>query len=410
MKRRWWILGGIAIAAMMILTWVAAPSQPARHGSTYARDPFGYGAWYASMTQTCEVDIRRWQRSLDQLPGFSIPADPWNDPLGFPEESGAAAEFSNMIQPVVLLRMYGDFSSRVDRSWLEDWVARGNVLINVGVSAPATQGQFRQSISTDAGVITVETTRRAANRVLTSGAEEAKVLLQDEQGILVWQETWERGRIINIVPPFLAANAYQSNPKNFAYFTQLVTEPALPILVDEYIHGYETSSGAEERCAPPPLQGFSDEELPPLPDPPGLWAYLAQTPIALVALQAIALVILVLWGQNQRFGPPLPLVDAKVDNSQAYIQALAAVLYKAAAHPFVVDLLVKAEQRYLQRALGLGTIPVEPEAIASAWAQQTQRSPEDVLTLFSLAQKPRISQEDLLLWLRTMQTVRSHLP
>ncbi|TVQ21966.1 MAG: DUF4350 domain-containing protein [Leptolyngbya sp. DLM2.Bin15] len=409
-RKRPWILGALAIAALLLLTLGLAPGGSNLQGSTYNRTPFGYGAWYAQMRQDCSLDIRRWQRSLDDLPGFYRQAR------------------EQPPQAITLLRFYGEFVQpwALQRSTPEDWVNRGNVIIHVGVRSPVTRAPFRSQVDTSVGPVQVETRRRMdlddleepqedvgpveqVSMTLPSATDDEAIA--DEYGTVVWQEAVGAGRVIYVVPPFLAANAYQTTLQNFAYLTQLVTEPGLPILVDESLHGYseaadqEAIADPEEACPPrPELEGFTVEELPPLPPPPTLWGYLAKTPLLIVATQAIALLVLLLWDQNRRFGPPQIIPPVTVDNSQAYINALAGVLMKAGCQPFMVNLILQAERRRLQTFLGLHDHDLSPEAIAQAWSQQTHHPPDDVVAL--LTPKQSMSQQDLLLWLRTIQRVR----
>ena len=67
MRRRLWIWGGIAIAVIIALTLVAAPSNnKLMAGSTYSKEPNGYGAWYEYMLAK-GTDIQRWQKPFADL-------------------------------------------------------------------------------------------------------------------------------------------------------------------------------------------------------------------------------------------------------------------------------------------------------------------------------------------------------
>lgn len=414
-RQRPWLLGALAIAALLLLTLGLAPGGANLQGSTYSRTPSGYGAWYAQMRQDCSVDIRRWQRSLDDLPGF-YREEPEQPP-----------------QAITLLRFYGEFVQpwALQSRTPDDWVSRGNVIIHMGVRSPATPAPFRSQVDTSVGPVQVETRRRADLDDLRDEPQEnlgpveqvSMILptapgyeaIADEYGTIVWQEAVGAGRVIYVVPPFLAANAYQTTLQNFDYFTQLVTEPGLPILVDEFLHGYsgdvdqEAIAEPDTACPPrPQLEGFTVEDLPPLPPPPTLWGYLAKTPLVIVVTQAIAILLLLIWDQNRRFGVPQTLTPATVDNSSAYINALAGVLMKAGCQTFMVNLILQAERRRLQKFLGLHGQDVSPEAIAQAWSQQTRQPPGDVLALLTPSQS--MSQQDLLLWLKTIQQVRQTIP
>ena len=92
----------------------------------------------------------------------------------------------------------------------------------------------------------------------------------------------------------------------------------------------------------------------------------------------------------------MPLTNPKLDNSEAYIQALAGVLHKAGRSEFVLDGVGKHEQLQIQKALGLGSTMLELDAIVAAWVQQTGRPAaelEEVLKARSRTQ--RISEQDL---------------
>jgi hypothetical protein len=391
----------VAIAALIGLSLISASGRSGLSGSTYSRTPAGYGAWYAAIRQDCDVNIRRWQRPLVDLPGFA------ESPPG------------DSVSPIVLVRLYGEFQSQLP-GLPDDWLNRGNVVIHVGVRSPATLAPFTHQVRTNLGTVTIETRRRAASESGDDIRDHPFIPLQDEYGMLIWEKRTEGGgREVFVGPPHLAANAYQQNLNNFDLLTQLVTEPGLPILIDEYIHGHRDTDTATSpeinepvtRCPPPPeLEGFSADQLPEPEPPPTLIGYLANTPLLVLTVQAIALLLLLIWGQNRRFGPPQTVQPPSVDNSDAYITALSAILYKAGCHRFVVDLLTQAEKRHIQRSLGLGSSPVSSEAIAQTWTSTTRQPPDDVLTVLNLVQTPTIRQDDLIRWLNAMQRVRQHLP
>ena len=387
----------VAIAALVGLSFITAGTS-GLNGSTYSRAPSGYGAWYAAIRQDCAINIRRWQRPIEDLPGFYEPLPPDTE-----------------VSPVVVLRLYGDVQSQ-QHGISTNWLQQGNVMVHVGVRSPVTQAPFQNQIRTDLGTITIDTRRRAAFDSGDDVRDRALIPLQDDYGTLIWEQRTGSGREIFVGPPYLAANAYQSNLNNFDLLTQLVTEPGLPILVDEYIHGQrDTEAMAETNvvtsCPPPPeLDGFTAELLPEPEPPPTLIGYLANTPLLVLVVQAIALLLVLIWEQNRRFGSPQKVRSPSVENSDAYIRALAAVLYKAGCHRFVVESLTQAERRHIQLSLGLGSSPVSSEAIAQTWTQLTRRPPDDVLMVLNGVQQQTIRQADLRRWLSAMQQVRQHLP
>lgn len=372
--RRLWF-GAIALLALALLSLFAAPQNTLQSGSTYSRAPDGYGAWYASLQQQ-QIPIQRWQRPYSDL----------TDPGSTDSRSTDPSPQPPVPSRITLLRINPNLTHlRIATD--ERWIRRGNVEVILGVKEPVTQAPFRSRL---AGV-TIETSRRRSRAQLQESRSRQR--LGDSYGAVVWEETIGAGKIIYAVTPFLAANAYQREPENFKFLTNLVTEPGLPLWVDEYLHGYKDPQVVQREN--------SDHWI----------AYLAKTPLALLAVQAIAILLVLIWEKNRRFGPPLPPAVPPQDSSSAYIHALGSVLHKAEYSEFVVKTIGQAEQRYAQRSLGLGDTPVEAEALIQAWTQQTGRPAEEMAAVLRTKDRDRrISERDLLIWLRQLQTLRRHLP
>jgi len=355
--RRWW-LGAIAIAAIVLLSLVTAPNNRSRLGSTYSRSPDGYGAWYAYM-QNQSTPVRRWQKPLSEL--------------GKQEQ-------------VTLLRVLSLPISGFNNAE-QQWVERGNTLVILGVHQSVTPADFSTRQQTDDLIgIKIDTRRRAAID------KQQQILLGDRFGAVAWREKIGTGQVIYCVTPYLAANAYQDSPNNYKYLAQLVLQPGKPIWVDEYIHGYRDKEVREQA-------GERD-----------FLSYLAKKPLAAALFQAAIVLIVLILASNRRFGQPTTLVTPIVDNSTAYIQALAGVLQKAQASDFVIDTVGNAEQSQLQQTLGLGQIPLERHDLIQAWVQQTERSPVELEQLLQMrGQKRRLSDKDLLNWLKQWRTIRSYV-
>ncbi|MDJ0707023.1 MAG: DUF4350 domain-containing protein [Leptolyngbyaceae cyanobacterium MO_188.B28] len=356
------ILGGIAIAVLILLTLLIAP-QNSRYnsGSTYSRAPDGYGAWYAYMEER-GADIQRWQKPLAAL-----------------IEGDSDSESS----PATLLRI---FPNRVypKLNDLSDWVQQGNTLVVLGADTRVTEAPFSTQHDSKGGTVKIDTSRRAVNLDLAE-----TTLLGDRFGAVVWRQKLGEGRVIWAAPSFLGANAYQDEPGNYAFLDQLAPADQ-PIWVDEYIHGYK------------------DADTVTLEEGTATWGdYLAKTPWLIVLIQAGILLLIAIWGQNRRFGSPVSLKTPVISNSEAYIQALAQVLRKADSHRFVVEAISKAERRQLQKELGLGAAPVEDSVLLDAWMRQTGRSEADLKQIFHFdGQKRSIHEQDLLTWLQKIQSVR----
>lgn len=360
-QRRITLVGAIALTAILLLSLLFAPSgDPRRQGSSYSRSPDGYGAWYAE-AQTKGVVMQRWEAPLEQL--------------------------GQRRQPLTLIRISPRSDELSVSETIKSWVARGNTLILLGAKAPVTDAPFSSSIPSPDGAIKIDTSRRQSTR------DRGDSILSDVSGAVVWKLQVGQGAIFFASTPYLAANAYQNSRGNFDFLTKLVREAGHPVWIDEYLHGFKNQQERRQDTAG------------------SLIDYLAQTPLALLAIQAVVLLGVMLWGLNQRFGPTRRLDTSAVDNSNAYIEAMAAVLHKAGCSEFVIDTIRKAEQTEIQRALGLGTTPLPSSNLIESWMQQTGQSAETLQRLLRSADRKRqVSDPDLLRWVETIQTVRHHLP
>jgi Domain of unknown function (DUF4350) len=364
MKRidRRFLWGAIALAAIILLTLVAAPRGDRRaSGSTFSRAPDGYGAWYAYMKQQ-GVTIQQWQRPFEDL------------------DKKTKTDRSLITLLVVNPPDNRFLASENNR---REWVRRGNTIVILGASTPVTEAPFT---TMQAGNVKIETARRQQLQ------KYEEPLLSDRFGAIVWQTTIGKGRIITVNTPFLAANAYQDTPGNFAFLAKLVQQASKTIWVDEYLHGYQARDVAAQ-------QGKKD------------WlAYLTQTPLLPVAVQAIVLLLVLIWAANRRFGQTVPLTSPTIDNSTAYIQALAGVLHKAERSEFVLDAIGREEQLQIQKALGLGP-PLDPTTLVSHWVEQTGRPATELQQILQpVTQKRRLSHPALLTWIKNLQSSHQHLP
>ncbi|NJS10121.1 MAG: DUF4350 domain-containing protein [Microcoleus sp. CSU_2_2] len=395
-NRRLWLLGAIAITAIMIVTLLFAPANnKLNSGSTYNRAPDGYGAWYAFMSKR-GIEMQRWQKTFADF-------------AKNPEAKSSST----------LLRIYSSSNPEAVSDTEENWVRQGNILVNLGVRASVSAAPFSTMHSASAGEIKIDTGRREAKY--------KKSVLGDDFGAIVWQKKLGKGIVYFAVAPHLAANAYQDFPGNYEFLARLVTrsegevpgiegtEQALTlkliqnsvdrqtqnqnkirnkVWVDEYIHGYKD---------PEIIQREYGENL---------FTYLAKTPLLPILIQGIIILIVAIFAGWNRFGQPVTLSAPQVDNSEAYIQALAGVLEKANSTDFAVEIIGKAEQLQLQKSLLLGQASLETETLINAWAEQTGRKAAELEELLrSPSQKRRrLSDPDLLARLRKWEQIRQHLP
>lgn len=385
-RKRYGVGIALFVLVLVVLTLFLAPRESAvGSGSTYSRFPSGYGAWYAYMAER-GTPVQRWEKPTDIF-------------LTVPAEGAAAPALPS--EPITLLQIQSGFNPSVspivyDKAWL----SQGNALVQVGIRTRVTNAPFESAIASPVGEVVIETRRRhslaTSLTYQTPAAANPTALLEDGYGAIAWQETVGDGQAIFVVTPYLAANAYQNTPNNFEFLATLLDEIGHPVYVDEYLHGYK------------------DEETINQEVQSSLWVYLWQTPVSILAFQAVLGVALVIWGLNQRLGAALIDSPPPQDSNRTYIDALAAVLRKANSTGFAVETLRKAEYLNVQRSLGFGDAALDSATVAAAWQAQTGRSPDELRPLLPPAPSNRtsspMSEAELLRWLQAVDTIRQHLP
>ena len=351
LNRRYVTIAIVGLVLLIVLG-IAPTYNRVQSGSTWSNAPDGYGAWYEYMQQQ-GAGVERWGRSLDAL----IDRLEQNS-----EENGTdkPATLLRIIPPALGIEQWSSSAA------ISNWIAAGNHLIVLSQQRPALATQFKTLISSDEGAVTIET-RRRANNADPGFNDEISPMLSDSFGAVVWQQAFpaseKRDRtdhFIQSTTPFIAANAYLNEPGNFAFLAAIAQAAGGPIFIDEYLHGYKDSDVVIEEVA-------------------GTWfGYLAQTPLLVVVLQGVVILLIALVAQNKRMGLMRSLSPKQINNSEAYITALAGVLNKANSENFLIETLSKSEQKALQRSLGLGDAPVPLETLKTAWQQTTGQSPAEL--------------------------------
>ncbi|MBX2865510.1 MAG: DUF4350 domain-containing protein [Leptolyngbyaceae cyanobacterium MAG.088] len=357
-------LGLITLVVLCFLLVIFAPSNGIKiHGSTYSRAPEGYLGWYQYM-QEQGSPVQRWQRPPENL-------------------LAEAGEGSH-----TLLQIYSGLVSKglvLSPAWVDDWLAAGNTLVVLGIRQSATEARFKTNQSSDQGDVVVMTRRRHR----TPNADQR---LGDRYGAVVWQQDQESGTVVLTTTPHLAANAYRSDRGNYAFLANLVTETGGSIWVDEFLHGYKAPDAIIEEAI-------------------GTWEdYLSKTPIIAVVIQLGVIMGVFILAQNRRLGPRTLVKSPIVDNSQAYIDALAAVLHKAGSTPFLIDAIAKAEHLNLKKSLGLGPTDIDDTLIQGAWTQHTGQDSEILIPLLKPPQPQKtLSDSQINQWLANLQQIRQQI-
>jgi hypothetical protein len=345
----------IAVGFLILLTAIFAPNrQPSRQGSTYGRDPSGYGAWAAFMEEK-GTPIQRWQKPLSKL--------------------------SEKTEKITLLQIQNSLQSEdVNQLTISpQWLEKGNRVIILGVLKPVTEAPFTTMQPSSFGNIAIDTSRRSKNV--------KDQLLGDRFGAIVWREQVGQGEIILATTPNLAANAYQNFQSNYQFLADLATKEGYTLWVDEYLHGYKDSDVIHSEIGQ------------------NVWLFFLKTPLLLVLIQLVILILFLLWSGNRRFGQAIAVIPPTRNNSEAYIQALAGVLEKAESADFVVSRLQEAEQKALQSALGLGTNPLPSNTLVAAWERQHSDSSSKLRSLLEEKNIPK-NNEALRIWLEKWHTIK----
>lgn len=351
------LITAIALCIIILITLFFAPNNNQQQsGSTYNRQPDGYAAWYEYMIKK-GVKIKRAEKPFQQLIKDN------NSPI-------------TLVKIKPLLEAYYQTNEELNL------VKQGNNLIILGVKQPVTKANFITMQNTDLGIIKIETSRRGNNQYSTQS------ILKDNFGDIVWKEKFDKGEITQIVTPYFAANAYQDYSANYEFLAKLVSQYNQPIWVDEYLHGYKDKEVIKQEIGG------------------NLFSYLVQKPIIIIFIQGIILLLVCIWGFNHYFGKPITLSVPKINNSKAYVDALAGVLQKAESSDFLLEIIGKEERLQLQKQLGLGSKLLDNQTLLDVWQNQ-QGNKQELQSLLSLQSKQsNLNNITLLKWLNGWQKIR----
>jgi Domain of unknown function (DUF4350) len=382
--KQYWHLGIFAVVAIVFVTFISATGGDSRQvGSSYSIAPNGYSAWYQMMSER-GIKIYRWQQSFPRL-----------------------TQNADYEVRTTLLQVNPQLSPLELTDSQQEWVRQGNTLAILGVTAPASDIPFKSSLESPQGDVKIETTRRFRSDSVNIGIDRKlneQSILSDRAGNVISKFKLDKGVIIIATTPNLAANTYQDLRPNFELLAELVTKDRQQVLVDEYIHGYIDRSSAIKNHSRRSNRGASERADDPSNDQ--TLSYLAKTPLLLVFLNLLLGTLVLIWQQNRRFGKvsiPKPLV---IENSEAYIQALAGVLRQANSSEFAIQNIGRAKQLSWQQRLGLGKERlVEPQIAIAAWENQLQLPSDDLRFVLQLMSGRRLTPAELTIWLEKIRTI-----
>jgi hypothetical protein len=385
--KQYWQFGLIAALAIVVVTFVSATGGDSRQaGSSYSNAANGYSTWYRMMSDR-GIKMHRWQRSFAQL-----------------------TKNSTYQVGTILLQVNPQLEKLQLTDRQKQWVGAGNTLIVLGVAAPAREISFRSDLESDRGNVRIETTRRFRADLAEIGLPKdafGEAIVKDSAGSAIYKFRIDKGFLIIATTPHLAANAYQDFQPNYELLATLVTQDRGQVLVDEYIHGYVDRQRKSTTSQKPSSEEISDDRET---DGDAL-AYLANTPLFIVALNILLGILVLFWQQNRRFGKVIVPKLPEIDNSEAYIQALSGVLHQANSSEFVLQNIGRAEQLTWQQKLGLGKERlVEPQTLITAWETQTKLPTEDLRFVLQLTTAARrLTPAELTNWLAKVRTIDRQL-
>lgn len=359
------ILIGFGILVVVLLVLTGAPSV--QDGSTYLRSPTGYSQWYQYMQQG-GAPIQRWQRDYKQLQGSHQ----------------------------TLIQIWGNRSTPPDltEAEIETWLRQGNTLITLTWRGRVTAAPFSSQLDSAVGPVTIDTTRR--QRLQLQNQEQAN--LEDASGTVVWQQSVGKGERIAATYPWLAANAYNGQARNYQYLATLARQRGGQIWIDEWLHGYRDPDSQAGIAGKQKYRNLVD--------------FLSRTPIAAIAFQIMFVILLAIWANNRRFGPIEPIAEPQPTNSEQYMQALAGVLNQAGQRAFVVTLLQQRLRYQVATRLGLAARESQGQSLrddadlAVQWASRSGRSPQELEQLLVQSSgKQRFTDQDLLAWVSKAESI-----
>jgi hypothetical protein len=379
----WLVAVLVAVLVIFALVLMAAPSSQA--GSSYSRSLTGYRGWYDYMLQQ-QKPVKRWRKSYGQLSGSGQTLI----------QIGGQSFFGVDISPLS------------PEEGLQAWLENGNTLIKLQQLGSATAAPFSSRLVADPYQVKIETTRRFAQGTtpkpssLADTAEAApnvRMELQDQFGAVVWSHAIGKGTQINCVYPWLASNAMADQADNYRFLAALAQRQQGPIWMDEWMHGYRDSSP----------EGDAASEA--ASKPRTLLGYLVRTPVVIMAVQSGFILLLLVWGQNHRFGELIGLKPEAQDASEQYIQALASTMNAARQTAFVTQTLGQQFHQTLATQLGLmspygQTLP-DVDQLSAHWAGVTGRSAQELLRLL----EPNVRNDrELLAWVANVESLLRELP
>lgn len=168
--------------------------------------------------------------------------------------------------------------------------------------------------------------------------------LGDKDGAALADFTYDKGRVIFLSDPFVAANNGIARGANLTLIMNILRSMGAPnrkIFFDEFHHGYRSGGN--------PLVN-----------------YFRGTPVPWLLLQGFLLSLLILYTYGRRFARPLPLPQVDRHSPLEFVGSMANLQQAAQARELALESIYPRFKARLCRRLGLSSRAQKEEIIASA--------------------------------------------
>jgi hypothetical protein len=154
------------------------------------------------------------------------------------------------------------------------------------------------------------------------------VHVADQNGALLLDYVYGRGRIILLSDPYIVTNAGIRANDNLQLAINVLTSSGGLIAFDEYHQGRGITRNA-----------FA--------------SYFSGTPVLAIGAQIVLLTLLVLWTNARRFGRPLPLAQVDRRSSLEFVASMAELQERSRAFDLAIENIYSRTRRVLARYAGV---------------------------------------------------------
>lgn len=293
------------------------------HRSSFNPGPSGLKAFYL-LLQKQGFKLKRWSESWEELPADSrllLVADPektvtakeWENLFAWVSQGNTAAFFLDRGET---LKPW-DLNTRYQRLAPEEIRLKDSYPLTFGIKTLIEKGNYR----------------------LASSRQDLLILVEDPSGPLIVLASWGKGKLLLVSSAWLLSNAGLGEGDNYLLGINLVRlySGGLPVLFDEYHHGYGSQRS--------------------------LGTYLGQRPLFWSLVQLMILALLFIYVQNVRLGKAKTLQYEERRSAGEYVESMANIYRLAKAETLALETLYRSFLRDAGKSLGCPP-SIEPSQLA----------------------------------------------